>query len=195
MGPIPAMRFKWRIASFVGDNKIKSGFEAFIDAWPALKFSIGANQYLLDARWQAASYSGNERCGLFTADGLSLAKPAQQILAGLLDKTQYWPISHFTAVFGVVAFSRTLLMTENSLHGRVDVQTNPMIGKLAQRPDPIAQHRHQFKQRLGLIDPQTVDVAPEGTGHRQPGQMEKTAQHGVQAQVAKVPYAVKPYKQ
>jgi hypothetical protein len=93
MGPIPAMRFKWRIASFVGDNEIKTGLEAFIDAWTVLKFSIGANQYLLDARWQAASYSGNKRCGLFTADGLSLAKPAQQVLAGLLDKTQYGPIS------------------------------------------------------------------------------------------------------
>jgi hypothetical protein len=42
-----------------------------------------------------------------------------------------------------------------------------------------------------LVNPQAVDIAPESGGHRQAGQLEKTARRGVNPQLADVPDPVK----
>jgi hypothetical protein len=78
---------------------------------------------------------------------------------------------------------------------RIDIQADAVIGYIANLPDPIAQQGHQMQQRMGLVDAQAIDIAPEGAGHRQAREFEKSAQHGVQAKIGKMPDAVKPDKQ
>lgn len=64
----------------------------------------------------------------------------------------------------IVAFSCALLITENGFHRRIDIQTDAVIGYIANLPDPIAQQGHQMQQCMGLVDAQTVDIAPERAG-------------------------------
>ena len=93
-----------------------------------------------------------------------------------------------------MAFSCALLITENGFYCRIDIQPDSVIGYIANLPDPIAQQGHQKQQRMGLVDAQTIDIAPESAGHRQARGFERSVQHGIQTKVGKVPDAVKPYK-
>ena len=94
-----------------------------------------------------------------------------------------------------MALSRAFLITENGFHRRINIQADAVIGYIANLPDPIAQQGHQSLQRMGLVDAQTVDIAPERAGCRQAREFEKSAQHGVQAKIGKVPDSFKPDKQ
>ena len=87
MRSVPPLGIKWRLAFFVGDDEIVTGLQTFMNAMPALKFRICANQHLVNAIGKVSFDFSDERCGLFAADGFAPAKFAQQILAALFDKT------------------------------------------------------------------------------------------------------------
>ena len=75
--PIPTTPIKERVAFFVGDDEMVTGLKTFMNAMPALKFRIGANQHLVDAIGKVPFYFSDEGGGLFTADGFAPAKFTQ----------------------------------------------------------------------------------------------------------------------
>ena len=94
-----------------------------------------------------------------------------------------------------MAFAGALLVAKNSFDGGVDVDSDPGVLQTAQLPAPLAQHIGDLQDRFGLIDSQAVHVTPIGDGRRKPGDLEKAADHRVQANVYKMPDPVEPDKQ
>jgi hypothetical protein len=90
---------------------------------------------------------------------------------------------------------RKYIRSKNFVHQRslnqFDIHTNAVIVRISQLPGTLAHQRHQTNQGVDLVNPQAVDIAPESGGHRQAGQLEKSAQHGVKSQIAEVPDPVK----
>jgi hypothetical protein len=98
-------------------------------------------------------------------------------------------------VLGIVALASALHLSIDGFDRGVDVDQDSGILQPAQLPDPFTQDARDFQQGVGLIDPQAVDIASEGAGCRQPGEFEKTAEHGIEPKVDKVPDPVKTDKQ
>ena len=101
----------------------------------------------------------------------------------------------FAAVLGIVALAGALHLSIDGFDRGVDVDPDPGISQTAQFPDPLAQDAGDFQQGVGLIDPQAVDIASEGAGCRQPREFKKTAEHGIEPNVDKVPDPIKADKQ
>ena len=194
-GTIPAVGVKDRVASPVGDDEIKAGVHSGLDAVPGHKFTVGPNQHLLDTAGQMVGDIGNKGGGFLARNGGAFAQFADQILMGLFDKTQNRPKTQLAAVLGVVTLASALLVAVNCFDGGVDVDPDPGILQAAQLPDPFAQDAADLQDRFGLVDPQAVHIAPVGAGRRKPVDLEKTAEHGVQANVNEMPDSVEPYKQ
>ena len=80
----------------------------------------------------------------FAADRLAFTKFADQILAGLIDKTQNWSQCLFTAVFGIMPFATALLVAKDRFNRRIDTDTDFVIIDIAKLPYTLAQHAHNL---------------------------------------------------
>ena len=151
---------EWRHAFFIGDDEIATGLMRLINTVPTLKFSICADQHLVNASGKMSFDLRAERCGLFATDGLAPAKFAQQVLSccSIKHSTARYPL--FTPIAWVVAFSRTLLISEYGFDRRIDIQADAVIGYIANLPDSITLQGHQMQQCVGLVDAYTIDIAP-----------------------------------
>jgi len=96
---------------------------------------------------------------------------------------------------GVMPLAATLLMAVESFNGGVQVDVKLMKAQPAQLPEALPQSGHQVHQAVGLIDTQAVHIAPIGAGHRQPVEVEKTAQQAIEPHVGKMPQPIEPDKQ
>jgi hypothetical protein len=126
---------------------------------------------------------------------IKITELTQQVFTGLFDETQNGSVSLFSPVFRVMPFTSSLLTTNKSLDGRIDIQTDQIIPYPAFPPNTPAQCGHQIQHGFLLVDSQAIDIAPECAGRRQPRRIEKSVQHCVQSQIGKISDTVETYKQ
>ena len=150
---LPFVGIKYRCATPVADDKVKTGGHCGLHALPAKELSVSADQYLLHTAGKMVFNIGDKPRGLFGRHGGAPAQFAEKIFMGFLDKGQQRPQTRFAAMLGIVALSGTLRLPVDGLYRGVDVDPDPGLSQTAQLPDPFAQDAHHLDQGSGQIDP------------------------------------------
>jgi hypothetical protein len=108
--PLPVVRIETRRASPISDDKVEAGSHCGLNAFPAQKFAVGADQNFLDEAGNMVFDVGNNRSGLFGRHRGALAQLANQIFMGFLDKSRQRPQARFAAMLWI-RFDETVAMT------------------------------------------------------------------------------------
>jgi hypothetical protein len=134
--------------------------------------------------------SADEDSTFLPIQDVPLAEFTQKAFPGFIHKTQYGAVCLLASMGGVVSLSPPLLIPVDGFRSGIDTEVDPPMLQPTQMPGSFPQNAAYPYDRVGLIDPEAVHVPPEGAGCRQAGELEESTNHGIQADIDKMPQPI-----
>lgn len=120
-GAIPPIPIKVRVASFIGDNEIKTQTLCGFYRLPAEKLPIGSDQDMLSTARKMRLNLHDKVGGLFAADRFTFTKLSQKVFPRQLDETKHRSVPFLASALGIVPLTTSLRFPVKRLDRCIDV--------------------------------------------------------------------------